>query len=133
VELKQPDSDWSLLGESPVLIQDGTLFKLGSSGHHPQVVFRLQTCCDATEIRSFWDMPIWGVGEPDPNLGPSLSEIPSPARHTASGLLWLAWFLTRYRWAAVGAILLLSLGLFSLSSGYITIPQSNNDNKTLRH
>jgi hypothetical protein len=133
VQLRQPDQEWSPLGDSPVLIQDGTLFKLGDSDHSPQMVFRLQTCCDITEIRSFWDMPIWGFDETAPNKEPSLSEIPGPARHAASGLVWIAWFLTRYKWAAVGAISLLSVGLFVLSSGYIATPQSTNDNKTLRN
>jgi hypothetical protein len=132
VELKQPDSEWSKLGDSPILIQDGTLFKLGISDHSPQMVFRLQTCCDATEIRSFWDMPVWGNSDPDESPAPSLSEIPGPARHAAKGLVWLAWFLGRYQWAAVGAIALLSAGLFSLSTGYITINQNNNDSKDLR-
>jgi hypothetical protein len=133
ITFKQPDQEWKLLGEDPAIIEDGTLLKLGPSGHAPQMVFRLTTCTDATEIRALWDLPVWNIEEIDPTKEPSLSEVPAPARHTASGLIWVAWFLARYQWAAVGSIAVFAFGLLALSSGYVTIPEAiHHDNKTLR-
>ncbi len=134
VTLKPPDQDWKPLGDDPAIIEDGTLLKLGPSGHAPQLVFRLTVCRDATEIRALWDLPVWNIEEIDPTKEPSLSEVPAPARQTASGLVWVAWFLARYQWAAVGSISLLVVGLLALGSGYVNLPHGfNEDNKTLRN
>jgi hypothetical protein len=122
------------MGTDPAVIEDGTFLRLGPSCHAPQMIFRLTACRDATEIRALWDLPIWNIEAIDLTEAPSLAEIPAPARHTASGLIWVAWFLSRYRWAAVGSIAVFAcVGLLALSSGYVNSPQgSNSENKSLR-
>jgi hypothetical protein len=128
VWVRQPEADWIPLGVDPVVVADGTLLKLGDAAYGPQMILRLTGCKYATEIRLLWELPIWDREDEEPEE-PHLGA--ASARHTAEGLMWIAWFLTRYRWAAVGAIAVFSIGLLALSAGHIKIPQgTNHDNNT---